>query len=745
MKCNETIYRSKNIPSRLDVVRVKKIWEWWRVRLAVAVETPWFAAYLLKRFYELMKALRPSKQLVTSTITGATLAVMVAVPVAQAGTIAVGGGCTLREAIQSANTNSAIGGCTNGSGADTITLPANGTLTYSTGPYTAYGDNALPSITSTITIEGNNSTIETDGTPDFRFFHVSDSNGQLTLNQVTLQGANLSLFSANPDGGAIFNQGELIIQSSTISGNSAFLGGGIFNLDTNAKTMLQDSTVIYNNATIGGGVTNISGTITIQNSTVITNDADHGGGIGNKDGMVTVQDNSLITGNYACGRGGGIDNLDGTVTINDSTISYNEACTYGGGIYAIADGVGKQSNVTINNSTISGNFTYNREGGGIYNRGVDNGIAEMIINDSTISGNYAYEDGGGVYNRGDDNGIAKMTLNHTTISGNTTNDDGGGIYNYGYNGGTAEMTLNHTTISGNTANGDGGGIYNYGNNGATVEMTINNSLITGNNALYDGGGITNDDDGTSTTTMTINQSTIANNYAGSDGGGIENDSNNNKALLIINNSTISGNEAVTYGGGLHNEKARSRLYNVTVTGNKARDGGGIYNEDAVIQVNNSIVVGNTASNGRDVKDNGSAFTSNQFNVIGVDSSTTSDFANDITGVAVSDVLETSLANNGGDTPTHVLRPNSPAINAGRNADVVGTVDQRGYPRITNDVVDIGAVETNSVGGVAEYIDTYDISSVWFENLTRFIKTGVMGLITALGGLWFITKRFSNRL
>jgi hypothetical protein len=48
---------------------------------------------------------------------------------ALAATINVGGTCTLTRAINSANTNTAVGGCTAGSGADTIVLPANSSHT----------------------------------------------------------------------------------------------------------------------------------------------------------------------------------------------------------------------------------------------------------------------------------------------------------------------------------------------------------------------------------------------------------------------------------------------------------------------------------------------------------------------------------------------------------------------------------------------------------------------------------------
>jgi hydrogenase maturation factor HypE len=56
-----------------------------------------------------------------------------------------------------------------------------------------------------------------------------------------------------------------------------------------------------------------------------------------------------------------------------------------------------------------------------------------------------------------------------------------------------------------------------------------------------------------------------------------------------------------------------------------------------------------------------------------------------------------LGNYGGPTQTHLLVPGSPAINAGDNALIPDgvTTDQRGFPRIQDGTVDIGAVEVSA--------------------------------------------------
>src|SRR4051812_35025976 len=63
-----------------------------------------------------------------------------------------GAACSLREAIQSANTDTAFGGCTTGAGTDTIILQAGQTYALTTRDNTQNGYNGAPIIRSTITI-----------------------------------------------------------------------------------------------------------------------------------------------------------------------------------------------------------------------------------------------------------------------------------------------------------------------------------------------------------------------------------------------------------------------------------------------------------------------------------------------------------------------------------------------------------------------------------------------------------------
>jgi hypothetical protein len=72
-----------------------------------------------------------------------------------------GASCTLVDAVTAANINVATGGCTAGSGADTLVLSAGSTHTLiEVKDSTDRGPTGLPAIASVITIEGNGSTIQ---------------------------------------------------------------------------------------------------------------------------------------------------------------------------------------------------------------------------------------------------------------------------------------------------------------------------------------------------------------------------------------------------------------------------------------------------------------------------------------------------------------------------------------------------------------------------------------------------------
>ncbi len=334
-------------------------------------------------------------------------------------------------------------------------------------------------------------------------------------------------------------------------------------------------------------------------------------------------------------------------------------------------------NLTVTGLTLSGGTVTTNTGGGMK---IEAGGTTSVTN-ATLSGNFAVS-GGGIFNNG-----GTVSVTNSTLSGNSTSNDGGGIFN---DGGTASVT--NSTLSGNSASFGGGILIN----GGTASIT--NSILSGNSANDDGGGIFNNG------TVSVTNSTLSGNSA-TEGGGIFNFAGAANITANVTNSTLSGNSA-TVGGAIFNQETLS-ITNSTLTGNSASEVGGIFNFGGTASVVNSIITGNTAPTDADVR---GTFTSNFHNVVGViGSSTGFDMAmGDDLGTPANQVINLTLANNGGPTLTHDLILDSPAIDAGLNSaavDAMGnplTTDQRGtgFDRIRLNAVDIGAVELQIAASVS---------------------------------------------
>jgi CSLREA domain-containing protein len=251
------------------------------------------------------------------------------------------GDCSLREAIEAANTDTTVDGCDAGSGEDTINLPS-GTYLLSS---------QLPTITSTVTVDGGSPNPTIDGGNAVRPFFVA-SGAQLSLNKLTLTKGN----HISNDGGAIRNQGTLVVSNSTISASAAVSAGAIFNQGT---LEVSDSTFSQNSARGDGGAIRNEGTLEVNNSTFSQNIAtgNAGGAIANRSSGTATVSNSTLSGNSAS-RGGAMSN-QGTLEVNNSTFSDNRA-TNGGGVWNSSS-----QTLTVTNSTFSGNSA--DAGGGIFN------------------------------------------------------------------------------------------------------------------------------------------------------------------------------------------------------------------------------------------------------------------------------------------------------------------------------------------------------------------------------------------
>jgi predicted outer membrane repeat protein len=264
--------------------------------------------------------------------------------------------------------------------------------------------------------------------------------------------------------------------------------------------------------------------------------------------------------------------------------------------------------------------------------------------------------------------ITDLTVTKGSI-GTTKRVKAGEIFNGGGISNEGMLTLERVIVAKNKSADDGGGVSTeFG----TLVMT--DVLLTGNKAKDDAGGL-EQDGGDSTLTRV----TFVKNKAKDEAGGIEVED----ATLTATNVTFSLNKART-GGGINAEQSGVVLLtNATFFKNKAKEASGaVANEDngATVQLTNVILdshkkgacEGNITSNGGNLETGSSC----------------SFGAGDQSDVDKAGLEK--LADNGGETPTHALAPDSPAVDMGTQTGCP-TDDQRGTAR-DDGACDVGAFE-----------------------------------------------------
>jgi CSLREA domain-containing protein len=246
-------------------------------------------------------------KLLTALVSG-TFALLAAPALASAATITpnttsdeldAGGTCSLREAISSANGDTAIGGCPAGSGTDTIVLTGGSTyvrsLTGGNEDANASGDLDIRTDPLAIQVAGaGGAIIEGNGAPSGgRVIQILDSLA-VSISGVTIRNGNVPI----GDGGGIYAYGPLTLADSTVSGNVARdFGGGIEN---DFPSTLTNVTLSGNRAGLsGGGIDNDEGKATLNNVTVTGNTADSDGdGSGSGGGVAGgIVQNTIMAGN----------------------------------------------------------------------------------------------------------------------------------------------------------------------------------------------------------------------------------------------------------------------------------------------------------------------------------------------------------------------------------------------------------------------------------------------------------------
>jgi len=433
------------------------------------------------------------------------------------------GDCTLGEAIQAANTDTAVDACAAGSGADTIMMAA-GTYTLTTGLTTSFGVSAFV-IATAVTIQGQGAAITRDPVnPNLRFFEVTSA-GNLTVNDLGLSNGLAQGAAGAPGvagdggpgepgrGGAIHNSGTLTLSAASLSGNAARggqggsvtappgnggaggdgQGGAIYDVGT--LTLL--ATNLSNNAVQGGGgggTTNgfggrggvgqggalyhgVTGTLMIAGSTLATNGATGGpGGYG------------LSAYGLPGLASGGALHSQGAVTITQSTLNANTVVAGASSSMLTAQGRGgaiavDTATLNLTQSTVSGNTVtggsvgpYPMPGGPGYGGGLhlQNATVDVsrtaIIDNNAVGGPGPFGAGVG-YGGGLYASVGQAALANVTVSGNNAMQGAGGAYV----GASGTVTLTHVTLADNTSSNGTAGLVN-----TAATVTFAGTLVADN-------------------------------------------------------------------------------------------------------------------------------------------------------------------------------------------------------------------------------------------------------------------------
>ncbi len=445
-------------------------------------------------------------------------------------------------------------------------------------------------------------------------------NASGTLN---ISDTNISNSTATSSGGAISSGGNATIKSSSFINNTASVNGGAIS-NGDYKLDIEDS-IFHNNEstsiknTAGGGAIGTRGELSVENSDFTNNTAMYGGAIfiyaktatannsyfyknsASYGGAIQVgststysSTNTVYSNNTASIYGGAIYNL-GTASIiggsfDNNQVSSTTAGASGGAIYNES-----LANLTIDGTTFNENsrtgstssYVSGSGGGAIINKGIAN------ISNAEFTKNKSAQRGGAILNF-----IGEIDIDNTTFDQNTT-QWGGAFYNGGHIDGdaTGYAKITDSTFTNNVGTSGGGAIYSS----LYSEITISGSNFEKNSSLI-GGAIYNH---YPSSILSIKDSYFANNYTidsavAISGGAIQ----SGGSLTIDNTSFINNKVSATtsnsnlQGGALRLEGTATisnAIFdgNSVVSYNKAAQGGAIFN-NATTTISDSVIKNSTA-------------------------------------------------------------------------------------------------------------------------------------------------------
>jgi len=499
----------------------------------------------------------------------------------------------------------------------TLTQVDNSVMVGSTKVY-----NGLPAITSEITIQGNNATIEIQkdpGEPRFGHFYV-DPSGDLELYDLTLKNGLRQL-----GGAVIVFEGDFFASSTYFVENGVGpmdmnniipgRGGAIYN-ESGRVRIINNSIFLRNYASqpssqggdLGGAIYSKNGVLTVYSSTFDANSSNGSGGaiyaekdLSDTSGGLVIIDDSYFISNRAVRDGGAISliNEANGVIITRSAFSFNQADGSGGAIFSEA------SDLTASFGTFEINTA--ALGGAIFSkRPAEGDLSSLTSKRSTYNHNTASEIGGAIFSENSD-----LEIEDSNFNDNTANSCGairnGGSPSLDIIAGDLETAPRITSstqiidgmISRNAALQSHGGAICH----VMGDLSIQGTLFTENQAVSMGGAL-----------LLLDTNQLSGIYASGNtaerGGGIaigypENYTPNSTWGLVnitvnttITGSTFNYNQAIFRGGGIWSDHyGPTSISNSTFAGNASHFGGGMSKYRGDLYIANSTFSGNTAWRG----------------------------------------------------------------------------------------------------------------------------------------------------
>jgi hypothetical protein len=202
----------------------------------------------------------------------------------------------------------------------------------------------LPIVTGNVTLVGGPSTTirRSPTAAAFRILNVATGGTLRVVGISILNGSTTGL------GGGILVSGTLVLNHTTLSGNTAENGGAVA-VNAGANATISRTVISFNPSTsVGGGGVITSGNLAVFLTRIIGNTAPiNGGGINTQPGGIARVTQSTVDGNSSGSLGGGLSNLGTTVLIR-TLVTRNRGAA-GGGIATGNTNVSLQQSIVRNN------------------------------------------------------------------------------------------------------------------------------------------------------------------------------------------------------------------------------------------------------------------------------------------------------------------------------------------------------------------------------------------------------------